>query len=418
MSIMTLRCLHHFATITNQFKTKTITHGFFTDLVKLYNHQNMDPDAGPQQLQNKVQFDIRYYFCRQGGENIPDFQKNTFQVMYDSQAKIAYVKKVVDELAKNHRESDSQMVTGFMSQVLDFDGKPHHLCPVRSFENYIGHLNPKLDRLWQQPLKKKPLDSSIWFKAQAMGHNPLDTFMSKLSDNCALSQHYTNHCIRVTGISNLLHTGKYTPKQVMSITGHKSIHSLAIYQRVQSDKKMMMGMSLLYSLLNAEEVHHLKITMEQQKAQTPALLNNPVLQAIENNIPPLPLPPPVNVPQLHALDPRNKNILPVKNALVPFNPTANQATAPKPASVSTPPETNAAQNDINILDLLCSDMDNDNENQALSIAAQQIEAQLSANNTTSMSKTAVMKQVKPPVTTFTGCSFGNIGTLNIHIHKH
>ena len=40
----------------------------------------------------------------------------------------------------------------------------------------------------------------------------------------------------------------------MAVTGHKSLQSLAIYQRVKSDEKMMMGMSLMYNLLKPEDV--------------------------------------------------------------------------------------------------------------------------------------------------------------------
>lgn len=42
------------------------------DLRQLYNSQLMDPDFSPISLQNKVQFDLRFYFCRRGNENIYD----------------------------------------------------------------------------------------------------------------------------------------------------------------------------------------------------------------------------------------------------------------------------------------------------------------------------------------------------------
>ena len=40
----------------------------------------------------------------------------------------------------------------------------------------------------------------------------------------------------------------------MSVTGHKSVHSLSIYQKVKEDEKLMMGMSLTFSLLNPTKV--------------------------------------------------------------------------------------------------------------------------------------------------------------------
>ena len=49
--------------------------------MKLYNHLLLDPDIGPQELLSKVQFDIRFYFCRRGAENL----------------QMVYVKKVQQE---------------------------------------------------------------------------------------------------------------------------------------------------------------------------------------------------------------------------------------------------------------------------------------------------------------------------------
>lgn len=390
------KCQHRSADSQKQ-RTYVFSIVFFQDLVKLYKHEELDPDKGPQQLQNKVQLDIRYYFCRRGGENVHGFRKDTFKIQYDAESKIAYVMKDLDELTKNHRENDSEKVTGFMPQLLNPDGTVHKMCPVRSFENYLGYLNPKIDNLWQQPLKETP-SSNTWFRAIPLGHNPLDTFMSKLAEKCQLSQHYTNHCIRVTGVSNLMRSGQYSAKQVMSITGHKSIHSLAIYQRVRDDKKMMMGMSLTYSLTNAEEVYKFKMAQQlQQEEQEPQAA---VL------LPELPAPPPTTLQQIpQAIAPStstNQNMIPLENAVVPYQPN-NQ---------------DPQNNDIDYLELLC-DMEDDEENQALTLAAQQIEQELAQTTTKTSTTTSMMtKKSIASAPTFAGCKFGNIGTLNIHIHKH
>lgn len=163
---------------------------------------------------------------------------------------MAYVKEVQDELTKNHKQRDNvEIITGFMPQILDAKGKPHKLCPVRSFENYLGHLNEKCNGLWQKPWPKNyKRGLNVWYESQTIGKNPISTFMSKLSKDTSLSKIYTYHSIRVTGTTNLTRS-HYTPCQIMSITGHKSIQSLSIYQQVKGDEKMMMGMSLIYLLL-------------------------------------------------------------------------------------------------------------------------------------------------------------------------
>ena len=110
----------------------------------------MDPDKGPKELQRKVMFDVCYFMCRRGRENIVGMTKSTFLMCYDQDSKIAYIKKQEDEMTKNQREQDTELITGFMPQILDENGLPHKMCPVRSFENYINLLNEKCPGLWQK----------------------------------------------------------------------------------------------------------------------------------------------------------------------------------------------------------------------------------------------------------------------------
>ena len=213
----------------------------------------MDPDISPSHLQRKVMFDIRYYMCRRGGENIADMTKSTFQLEYDTETNISYVRKVEDEVQKNHKEYNSEIITGFIPQIRNADGSVNKLCPVRAFENYVGKLNPKNNSLWQKPYTKFPEDpSKPAYQNQRIGHNTHDKFMANITDKVKLSTHYTNRWIQVTGITNL-RRAKFNAKQVMAVSGHKSVESLAIYKRVQEDEKLMMGMCLSFTLLKPEE---------------------------------------------------------------------------------------------------------------------------------------------------------------------
>ena len=58
--------------------------------------------------------------------------------------------------------------------------------------------------------------------------------------------------LRVTGATNLTRCG-FSARQIMAITGHKSIESLAIYQKVQEDEKLKMGISLMFNLFKPAE---------------------------------------------------------------------------------------------------------------------------------------------------------------------
>ena len=89
-----------------------------------------------------------------------------------------------------------EIITGFMPQILDSKGMSHKLCPVRSFENYLGHLNDKCNGLWQKPwINNYKKGNRIWYEAQTVGKNPISTFMSRLSKDAKLSRKYTNHSI-------------------------------------------------------------------------------------------------------------------------------------------------------------------------------------------------------------------------------
>ena len=78
----------------------------------MYNELDMDPENSPQSLQNKVQFDVRFFMCRRGNENFHDMRKDTFKVKKDAETGIQYVVKVVDELDKNHGDNQKDIVSG------------------------------------------------------------------------------------------------------------------------------------------------------------------------------------------------------------------------------------------------------------------------------------------------------------------
>ena len=213
-----------------------------SDLQKLYSSQELNTHT-PRGLFNKVQFDIRYYFCRRGQENVRSMTKDTFVVRTDADTGLKYVVKRKDELTKNHRGDDSESFSGFMPE---YSGS--ELCPVRSFEKYVDKLHPKCDALWQRPKEFLNSSNSEWYYNAPVGEKTLKSFMKNLSIKIGLSRVYTNHSCRTTGATILSRFG-FNNAQVMSVTGHKSVSSLAQYQRVSSEEKLNMGTALSSALL-------------------------------------------------------------------------------------------------------------------------------------------------------------------------
>ena len=187
-------------------------------------------------------FDIHFYFARRANENFHDLQVDTFLVCVDYDTHLHYVKKVKDELQKNHKETNAEIITGFMPEIPD-----SMYCPVKSFKEYTCHLHPENDFLWQAPNERTT--TNVWYTAGHLGVHTLEKFMPDLRECCNLSRRYGNHSIRVTG-STILNHGGFSMKQIMSVTGHKSTNSLVIYQKVEKNEKLLMGLTLNAAMMN------------------------------------------------------------------------------------------------------------------------------------------------------------------------
>ena len=69
-------------------------------LLALYLHPLLDPDKDNISLQNKVMFNIHFYFCHRGTENMYTMTRNTFQLNFDKETHITYLEKVCNEMTK------------------------------------------------------------------------------------------------------------------------------------------------------------------------------------------------------------------------------------------------------------------------------------------------------------------------------
>ena len=185
----------------------------FIDLKKLYSNWNLSCDISPKTLYNKVQFDIRFYFCQRGPDNLLNMTKDTFYVSTDSGTRRKCVYKRDEKLNGGQSKSVNKNLGRCMPAM---PGNPR--CPVASFEKYISKLDPECNSLWQRQRRTKWLSTdSVWY-SKAVGTCALSTFMSDLSKACQLSQVYTNHSLRMTG--SYVHSRNLPgPKHIMAMTG-------------------------------------------------------------------------------------------------------------------------------------------------------------------------------------------------------
>ena len=232
-----------------------------TDLRKL----QLDPDYSPESLQNKVQWDLRFYFARRANENIDQFTKGTFKLNRHAATNLKYITKCYDEQTKNHQSDETDVISACMMEI---PGSKY--CPVSSFQKYLSHLSPFIQDLWQYPKDRDVMaQSEVWYYNKKIGSNPLSAFMSTMSHDAELSRSYTNHSIRVTA-TTYLGREDFSSKQIMAITGHRSLNSLSIYQKVSTDKKLKMAYAMSSYLMMDIPTKQI-VPMEGQQQEMPQL---------------------------------------------------------------------------------------------------------------------------------------------------
>ncbi|XP_069134253.1 uncharacterized protein KIAA1958-like [Argopecten irradians] len=146
------------------------------DLQKLYSHPRAFNTDVPKGLLNKITFEIIFFFCRRGRENIRELKPSDFQVKTDDNEQ-RYICKTTSEKTKNH--------TGVTDELEGTGARMYETknaaCPVLSFEKYLSKRNPKCDALLQYPRNQYCDADQVWYENRPLGKNAIGEFMSNLS---------------------------------------------------------------------------------------------------------------------------------------------------------------------------------------------------------------------------------------------
>ena len=195
--------------------------------VHLKSHMNT-----PKGLQEKVMFDVLYFFGRRGREGLRELKRDSFEFVEDGEGN-EYAHLPFNEFDKNHcdvmdtesNETDKRIY----SQNSDD-------CPVASLKKYISHLNVDHESFFQRPNPHFTITTGRWYDCMPVGKCTLGGLMTRLSYDAGLSKKYTNHCIRATTVTTLKHQG-YSNADICSVTGHKSETSLVNYCKEPCDTR-------------------------------------------------------------------------------------------------------------------------------------------------------------------------------------
>lgn len=175
---------------------------------KLYYSGQLGPadSQNPSQLQRTAWFYVALYFGRRGREN-QRFLKREMLVLEKTAQGVEYyelhrqMSRTLPSATSTEDEEESE------AKIFAVPGSER--CPVNTIKNYLAHLNPVSDVLFQRPKdshssKFNPKDA-VWYSSTPIGKTLLSCFMKEMSKRAGIVPHLTNHCLRATSVSVLSH---------------------------------------------------------------------------------------------------------------------------------------------------------------------------------------------------------------------
>ena len=205
------------------------------DIKKLYQSRVLSDD-NPTSLQHKVFFEMSMHFGRRGCEGLASLKRLDIVFMKDDHdPNVEYTTINHNETTKkNHGVEHNQIEKN--QRMYSQPNNPN--CPVSSLRFYLSKLSQEEEYFFQTPRKpqREPFcQMETWYKRK-MGKNTLNNMMKTISKLGNLTQEYTNHCIRATVCTVLAHNDVES-SNIIKVTGHKDVKSLAPYISSTSNQK-------------------------------------------------------------------------------------------------------------------------------------------------------------------------------------
>ena len=149
--------------------------------LKMREHLTNNLDS-PKGLQDKVLFDLMYFFRRRSREGLRELWKDSFKLSEDGDGK-EYVTLDYNELDKNH--SDVTREAEETDKRMYAEAGPD--CPVASLKTYLSKLNQNQICLFQRP---NPFwrSSSRWYDTVPVGKTQLGGFSGDYPKRVASTQ--------------------------------------------------------------------------------------------------------------------------------------------------------------------------------------------------------------------------------------
>lgn len=169
--------------------------------------------ATPAGLLRRTWFYVSLYWCRCGKEGQRDLRRESFKFTHDANGReFAFMTR--GEATKNGGNSKHSAETRLYSTGADNDA-------FASLKLYVSKLNPSCMSFYQHPKQGVTNADTVWYEKRPLGINKLGEMMKNISAGAKLSQIYTNHSVRTTGIT-LLPSTNVPDCHIMFVSGHST----------------------------------------------------------------------------------------------------------------------------------------------------------------------------------------------------
>ena len=225
----------------------------------LFERQQLGPaDAKcTSQLLRTSWFYITIYFGKRGRENQRQMTKTILALRRTPLGKLYYeLQRQIPGAVlatKNHQG-------GLNDEEDESDGKMFEVpdsprCPVQTVENYISHLNPEMEFLFQRPRvvssKFNPEADTVWFCNSQLGISYLSSMMRTMALNAEINPPLSNYCVRATSVT-ILSDANVETRHIKCITGHKSDTSIESYSTKPSFQQKEKMSAILSSFVGGK----------------------------------------------------------------------------------------------------------------------------------------------------------------------
>ena len=224
---------------------------------KLYDSGELGPadSKNPAQLQKTVWFYLGLFFGRRGRENQREMKPGML-ALRKTPLGIEYFelnRQFPGSLpaTKNHQGGLLDAEDESDAKIFSVPDSPR--CPVQTIKNFLAHLNPKLDTLFQRPREKiNPDEDTVWFCNQPIGASTLDNMLKSMSRRAGIEPYLTNHCLRATSVT-ILSDSDCETRHIKAVTGHRSDTSIESYNERPSFQQQRKMSGILSGFFHADE---------------------------------------------------------------------------------------------------------------------------------------------------------------------